>query len=78
MSGAVAAILVAGIFLGGAMDHAILALRRSPMSPYHVRVGVSGNLALAVVDLAVALAAVLVAQRIRSATSVRKGGAARA
>jgi hypothetical protein len=58
----VAATLIAGIFLGGAIDHAILALRRSSVSPYHVRVGVTGNWALALLDLAVALAALLVAR----------------
>lgn len=70
------AMLVGGVFLGGAIDHAILALRGSPVSPYHVRVGVGGNWALAILDLAVALAAVLVAQRTRNAASVTKGGAA--
>jgi hypothetical protein len=53
--------LVAGVFLGGAIDHGLLALRRSPMSPYQVRVGVLGNWALALVDIAVALGAAAVA-----------------
>jgi hypothetical protein len=62
--------LVAGIFLGGAIDHGILALRRSPISPYQVHVGVGGNWAFAILDLAVALGAAAVAL-----TAAKRGGA---
>jgi NO-binding membrane sensor protein with MHYT domain len=68
--------LVAGLFLGGAIDHGILALRRSPMSPYHVNVGVAGNWALALLDIAVAIVAAVVALRIADSErrSARSGG----
>jgi hypothetical protein len=64
----VAVLLVAGIFLGGAIDHAILALKRSPLSPYQLRVGVAGNWAFALVDLTVVACALRIALRTRPGT----------
>jgi hypothetical protein len=50
-------VFLSGVFFGGALDHAILAARRSPRTPYGVEVGVAGNWALAGLDLALAAGA---------------------
>jgi hypothetical protein len=42
------------VFFGGAIDHAILALKRSDRTPYGVAAGVGGNWLLAALDLALA------------------------
>jgi hypothetical protein len=36
-------LFLSGLFLGGAIDHVILALMKSPLTPYGVNVGVTGN-----------------------------------
>jgi hypothetical protein len=53
-SPSIAAIFCSGVFFGGAIDHAILALKRSHRSPYGLAVGVRGNWLLALVDAALA------------------------
>jgi hypothetical protein len=52
-----ASLFFAGFFFGGALDHAILGLMNSPLTPYGARWGVAANWLLAAFD--VALAAVL-------------------
>ena len=52
MNGSKIALLLAGLFLGGAIDHVILAALGREMTPYRLRAGVGGNWALAVFDLA--------------------------
>ncbi len=37
------ALFASGLFAGGAIDHVILAVMHSPMTPYGVRWGVGGN-----------------------------------
>jgi hypothetical protein len=51
-----AALFCSGIFFGGAVDHAVLALRRENRTPYGVNAGVAANWAFAVLDVAVATA----------------------
>lgn len=46
----------AGVFFGGAVDHAVLALKRVDRTPYGFKAGVAGNWALAALDAAVAAA----------------------
>jgi hypothetical protein len=59
-----AAIFVSGVFFGGAVDHAILALKRDERSPYGVRIGVRGNWFMAGLDSAVAAAAYALHRRL--------------
>jgi len=47
-------LFLSGLFLGGAIDHVILALMKSPLTPYGVNVGVTGNWGLGLFDLLVA------------------------
>jgi hypothetical protein len=49
-----AALVLAGVFLGGALDHVILAIARSPRTPYGIRSGPYGNWMLALFDLVIA------------------------
>jgi hypothetical protein len=49
-------LFLAGVFFGGAVDHAILALKRDDRTPYGFKAGVVGNWALAGLDTAVAAA----------------------
>lgn len=44
------ALFLSGLFSGGAIDHLILALRRSQFTPYGLRSGVGGNWVLAAFD----------------------------
>lgn len=55
MSRAETALFLSGLFFGGAIDHAILALLRSKHTPYGARVGVKGNWAFAGLDLVIAI-----------------------
>lgn len=48
------ALFVSGIFFGGAIDHAILAVMRRDVTPYGVSVGIGGNVLYAAGDLVVA------------------------
>jgi len=43
-----------GVFFGGALDHAFLALKRADHTPYGFKLGVAGNRAFAVCDAALA------------------------
>jgi hypothetical protein len=45
-----AALFCSGIFFGGALDHAILALRGADRTPYGVKSSVKGNYLLAALD----------------------------
>lgn len=49
------ALFLSGLFFGGAIDHAILAVKGSETTPYGVRSGIMGNWALAGVDLSLAV-----------------------
>lgn len=49
------ALFLSGLFFGGAIDHAILAVKGSETTPYGVRSGIIGNWALAGVDLSLAI-----------------------
>lgn len=51
-----AAIFLSGLFFGGAIDHAILALANRTDTPYGVDVGVAGNWGMAILDLALTAA----------------------
>jgi hypothetical protein len=53
-SASTAAIFCSGVFFGGAVDHAILALKGSRRTPYGLTVGVRGNWSLAVLDAVLA------------------------
>ena len=44
-------LFVSGLFFGGAIDHVILAVKGDSLTPYGVTVGVTGNWALAAIDL---------------------------
>jgi hypothetical protein len=44
------ALFVSGLFFGGAVDHLILAVRRSKFTPYGIPVGTIGNWELAMLD----------------------------
>jgi hypothetical protein len=48
------AVFLAGLFFGGAIDHAILAATGRSDTPYGVHAGVAGNWAFAALDLAAA------------------------
>jgi hypothetical protein len=50
------ALLLAGHFFGGTIDHIILALKRSELTPYGIRSEVRGNWGLAGLDLVIASA----------------------
>jgi hypothetical protein len=50
------ALFCSGIFFGGAVDHAILALKRVERTPYGFRSGIAGNWALAALDALLAAA----------------------
>ena len=50
------ALFCSGIFFGGAVDHAFLALKRVERTPYGFRSGVAGNWALAALDALLAAA----------------------
>lgn len=56
MSRAEIALFLSGLFFGGAMDYAILALLRSEHTPYGARVSIKGNWAFAGFDLFIAVA----------------------
>ena len=58
-------LFLSGLFFGGAVDHLILALKRSELTPYGFRSGVKGNWGLAGLDLALALAGYLLHRRFR-------------
>jgi hypothetical protein len=48
-------LFLSGLFFGGAIDHAILALTRSEHTPYGARVGIRGNWAFAGLDLVISV-----------------------
>ena len=50
------ALFCSGIFFGGAVDHAILALKREERTPYGFKSGVAGNWAFAALDALLAAA----------------------
>jgi hypothetical protein len=56
-AGSDAALFCSGVFAGGAIDHAILALKRRPHTPYGIRTSAAGNWILAALDAALSLAA---------------------
>jgi hypothetical protein len=49
-----AALFISGLFFGGVIDHVILGIQGSPLTPYGLRLGAGGNWVLAALDLAVA------------------------
>jgi len=51
MNGSKLALFLSGLFFGGAIDHVILAVMGSDITPYGVRSGRGGNWALAGLDL---------------------------
>jgi hypothetical protein len=59
-----APLFLSGLFFGGALDHAILALKGETRTPYGVAAGVRGNWAFAALDAALALAAYRVSRRL--------------
>jgi hypothetical protein len=62
----------AGVFFGGAVDHAILALKRGERTRYGFKAGVAGNWAFAALDAAVAAALYTAYRRgARAQTQVR-------
>ena len=48
-------LFLSGLFIGGAIDHVILALMNSPLTPYGLKLGVFGNWGLAALDLVLAI-----------------------
>ena len=61
---ALTALFFSGMFAGGAIDHAILALKRSQHTPYGIKASVSGNWIFAGFDAAVALGAFALYRRL--------------
>lgn len=59
-----ASLFCSGVFAGGAVDHAILALKGGEQTPYGVRAGVGGNWAFAAVDAVLAVGAYVLYRRI--------------
>jgi hypothetical protein len=57
------ALFLSGLFFGGAIDHVILAVIGQRVTPYGVVAGVSGNWALAALDLALTLVLLWVHRR---------------
>lgn len=55
MSRAEIALFLSGLFFGGAIDHAILALLHSERTPYGARVGIKGNWTFAGLDFFLAV-----------------------
>jgi len=49
------ALFLCGVFAGGVLDHALLALEGSETTPYGIRVGVAGNLAFMLLNAAIAV-----------------------
>jgi len=56
MSRAEIALFLSGLFFGGMLDHAILAVLHLENTPYGVHVGVAGNWAFAGIDFLIATA----------------------
>lgn len=54
------AIFFSGLFFGGTVDHAILALAGRPDTPYGIDVGVGGNWMMAGLDLVLSIGCWLV------------------
>jgi hypothetical protein len=46
-------LFLAGFFFGGTIDHMIFAIRKTP-APYGIYLGVTGNILMAFLDLAIA------------------------
>lgn len=44
-------LVISGMFLGGAIDHVILGIMQSPLTPFGVHSGVLGNWLFALFDL---------------------------
>jgi hypothetical protein len=61
-------LFTSGIFFGGAVDHVILALKRSEHTPYGVRSGVAGNWWLAALDTAIAATGYVLHRRLSGPT----------
>jgi hypothetical protein len=59
-----AALFCSGVCFGGAIDHAILAMKGSERTPYGVSAGVAGNWLLAALDAALAGACYALHRRI--------------
>ena len=64
-------LFLSGLFFGGAIDHVILALMRSPLTPYGMNVSVIGNWGLGVLDLVVAALLYLLHRYLESASTRR-------
>ena len=61
-------LFTSGVFFGGAVDHGILALKRSEHTPYGVRSGVAGNWWLAALDTAIAATGYVLHRRLSGPT----------
>jgi hypothetical protein len=59
-----AALFCSRLFAGGAIDHAVLALRRKQHTPYGIRTGAAGSWTLAAFDAALALATYVLHRRL--------------
>jgi hypothetical protein len=68
------ALFGAGIFFGGAVDHLVLVGMHSVLTPYGVRVGVSGNAGLAVLDIVISIGLLVVHRRAERAAGSRAAG----
>jgi hypothetical protein len=66
MKGSALALFGAGVFFGGAVDHATLALLGREETPYGLRCGVAGNWCLAAVDVTIAVAMCALNRRLES------------
>ena len=51
-----ATLFLSGLFFGGAIDHGILAVMGSPLTPYGVNIGSLGNWLMMLLDIGVTLA----------------------
>lgn len=45
-------LFIAGLFFGGVVDHIILGVVKSPLTPYGINLGIYGNWWMALFDLA--------------------------
>jgi len=59
-----AALFFSGLFAGGVLDHGLLALQGSEVTPYNIHVGVMGNWAFMLMDGTIAVLLFLIHRRL--------------
>ncbi len=64
-------LFLSGLFFGGAIDHVILALINSPLTPYGLKLGVIGNWGIAALDLVIACILYALHHSLESAKTIK-------